>query len=1347
MSMYGEYGRTTAKLGQAELSRDQQQLFGGHEGLEATRYGLYDGLREEHKRSGDYREKMSIVSTRGVKGLMRRFPSYLLQRLYPLEETEGTKYSMETMTFDGGWFDRVPEEGLPRLLVMTERREQASLIRRGLAVRAEATALRLREGMRDLESMVTSVALSASDTMSALTCRQILVDAEKGDAFKNRYGPQADQIRALDEEASMTGVLNVSKENFVSLMEQMRDQLLRASADSASASTLDILAPRSIMAYVPDSARDRADNEGLSIKSELFADDSTVTVRNIDTPRFVLPGARLWEVSDWKSIDMQSDRVHVATKTLMDGEMRFGEYFVATMHVAGVPMVDGVEQHTGHRYTSMDRLTILYDLDRDAFVGIPFINVLLHAGVCNEPEPKDYGLTLTENMFGNDNTQQRRQVPWNYAYNPGMAQRFGHNGLFQKIRVWGQADAEVLPRDQWTTLARTMAANVSQELPGAMLGNLLRQTDILMDDADAPLPEEIIASVSAYAQDGSTEKVTLHSLYPDAGTAGWANVRTTRPDASTGTVPLPRRSVGSNVGQGFPPGFGSLQGILALARTKRGAGWSDSAQAAARTVADGWAQLERRVKAWGGNVLTEPLIRPFWMDNKPGAQLLSLYRGATIPVYANLSAASAAGQPSPYIVTGPVFPMAEGAQAPSAAIQAAVAAVSTYNAGLSGSAYGSQFYGRGALVVVGYTDRMADATTAAGPTAYTILPADLAYALVSLNPTALALNALTAAGARRLSAANVALQTTNPDKYAALVELVNVHTGLADKIVKFAVPNAASVDANAVVAAIDSLVEAAKKPAASKGSLERTLADVQVDPAEVASGEYSNATFRIPAAEISADYQTWKSSSARNAEQSDYPYVANVYGQGTDALVSELQAALRNSVADVYVETAGTIQTPVAGNVKLYALTRDRSALQKRIDAKMTGERRAGDWVLLPMSLTYEQAVALTDAEGGKGDAARLLPADPASNFTGPYLGTSAARDFGPFRKDQHNSGLLSTMTPWVNASVAHAMETRGETNLVSLLASTSVPRTYRSGSKSSEAIHVMSARNFQARLAQIPAIANPFMRLMHLLALGQRCDSQEQLQAMFRSDLHIPLAGLIFMTDLQLRVARLVMMINDGTGANFWGDLNVTAGTDPVVKVFEMVVTFRHVAFTKKASNLLPAMSALITGYIGGGGTNWVQPHRKAKHGKGDLRAAVIPIPEVATLPKWISPAGKFPFAAGTGAESRLHYSSAHTTVMRYGLHEYATTASNPRTDPTYSGLRRLPTQTLAPGQTISRSGPGWNLSLGRGTVVRIHLSRPGGRQIMAGDPKARLSPLGDFEASVRTGGVNFTMQPIAEV
>ena len=1419
------YARANNQLANRTYDKNQKAVYGGINETNSTVYGAFDGLRKEHDRSGDYREQLGDISRAAVVGLFKRFPNFLLRSLYKLKETEKVKTRYDEMIFDGGWFDITPEEGLPRLLTMTKRSESKALVRRGLAVRAEATALKLRRGMEDLQSMISSVAFAGADTMSAMTIKTIVQDSEDSRPFQAVLGKTVDHLAAIKYEARLTGSLNCSKAKFVQLMEQLRAELSEKAAGSGSRSSggLDLLASRGVMAYIPDSARDRNEMEaGVSLKSELFVDgNDALRAQSTERPRFVIRGVRIWEVPDATRYNLREHRIVSAAESLMTAPMSFAEWYLADLRAVGRQMINGITKRDGYRYHTGLRETVLYDLDTDGFVGIPLFNVIAHSGATQEKEPQQYAdkAKLSPDMFSSNNKEGRRQVPWCYAYNRNGKGDFGLTGLYHKIKAWGGADPEVLPMEEWWNVADSMAAGLVNNLSGYNVEEMLARTQEMFDQMDGDINAEVIAALRTA---GLPNPVALRTIDKDAAAAaGWPAITILEPDVTSGTLRLPSAST-LRAKHSLPPGFATMQGLVSLSRSgKSGNGWGGEVASQASKLVSFWKAVESHVLACGRNVFLEPAARPFWQPRAlPGAMALNLFRANSIPLFIRQTAAgvgSATGNALPgylpYLAmgtlkrgkgndidhSGSIFADAPGD------VKALVQAIAAENEDKpSQPAFGSRVYGSDNMVLleIGVADMDANVPNPAVGASEAlkfgvkrvILPADIAYAVTQFSMVNFG-----AAHLDSLQFANwtnyvyPALQTmgnAGAQTIGNLVKFLDSHSEDASKIMNFIytneVPNsngaisskenweaiAAKFKENAdlLMAAPISATKVSGGKKGGKETLSQLLGTKLYENVGVAGG-------RNPAKgteTVIADLDIWRKKSSdyasKRTNQSPFPYLSNDPSDDSNiAVVEEVQRIIDamgvgdtqaifgtwdSTKPEEYDDTrdanTGKVATADANVVRRLNDYAGKDNLATRgtffVNVFASGGAVAGDWVLAPMTISYTQAVKLAGAN------LTALPGDPASNFTRPYFGKTATKDFADFESSSMlDTGLLSSNYTWRSANVSVAQQAGNKNSpLLSLIKANQTPRNLPSGLVTSELVATMTTDNFQRRVRMLPQTTNSGLRMMRAFALGLRVDSLQDFFAMCTNNVHVPLAFIIFMLALKLKVASIILVRNDETGFNYWGDLHVSAGTDPVIKVFEMAVTFRHIAQTVKRDNLMPAMSALIVGYISGGGTKWTTKVKGKKSSKpGDIAAAAIPRSEVASLPTFLSPTGHFNFTSKEEpSANHLHFSSAHEFAKRTGLSEKYVTADRSSTVKKYRDRRRQMTAVASRGQVIYQSPTtpsGFNIQKGEGTAARIHGCREGYKDQFLGNGDS-LPDVEELENLVRSAGVNYSQQPLIE-
>lgn len=1328
-------------LGVRNRNPEEEAMFGPPGRTDAVPQA-FDYYMRDHKQSRDYRAQLGSIMSEVITGLVMRFPAALLQ-LLPFELTQKLSILIHRQEYTGGLFGEVPEEGISRVLVATESSEQKAMIRRGLAVRVESTALVLPEAQRDFRNAVESLAISASETMLAVSIRALLEAGNRSSGFTNFFWQNYDPIIVARREADLTGLMQANPKRLISMVKEMHG-ILTDNLSGAAPAFLDALVPGSIGKYLQTENRVRSELEGIDLRTELFG---TKTAGTILAPAAVMAGnVRVWIIPPDRAARLGRGRVDQVIRNMMEAQQVYAEWTPAFWE--GRNIYDGVTHlDIKDTYNSTLRNVTVFSCPADGLVEISFAKILYHGGAGRIPAPDQVKLLISGNPiarsdFTGVNNDGKRRVPYCWYNEPNISE--GQPGWCGLARAWAQCDENVIDFAALKSVARSLLAEIAKanggpERVAQLLGLARSQIDSLgaTDPTKKDVDDLIAENTAAFA---TLESITAVDRV-SAAQAGWPEIMQASANPNTGTLkPASERS----------PGFASFYGLRAMNVEGLASGTDTS------DILQLFVSAERiALAANSGNFWLNPGGRHSWFPHsQEGAMAAAMFAGeAQIPAFVRTTGVSRAPGGAAGLVVGdnPVPYMEVGVNAldttalvnvsalPSA-IRAAVSAVEAQNLYLNyGPNYNSSFYGANKFVVL--RDSIHGSTV--------IVPADFAYCYASFLSENLASKKLSdrtqALFAAQVKALVAGKAPQLAEDYASALAAAST-TKAARGAVLYLDEHKDTDDVRAVIDALTNK-GAAKTTAGKKPKTTDILQEILAKGDEDTAPASVTTAVRFADENVRTDFNNWLASSGSLADKSDnFPFAST--GKGDSGCAELVYAALKQGTGGAGVQLPYMISKAGASSKEgksirgaggvLYAYdpTTDLSKRftaeiermadkKKRSDLPAVGSATAvstaakstnvgsGTWVRTPLVLSRRQALVLAKNDWD------MRPGNPATGYTTVYTGKSPDADFSTgLAHISAAAGDSRTTTVHISMEVndkaaasvsisgskgagagkigGHFGALAGQLNVVD-----AKPR-----AKDNPVYSVFSSTNFKRNVANVVRISQAPLQMAYLMACGMRIDDPRYFQQMDDANIMIPLAGIIFRPRLVLRVASLVLLAaGPDTGKNFIGDINAMFGTDTKIKVSELNVTLRHNTVIENPNNVLPGFNMLITGCVSGGGVTWANQFDTLNK-DGDLYAAVIPIQEQALVPAELNIRGRFSFTSQEVPEAnRLHFSMGPLLNQLLKLDERYMKRNVGRENEPYLARRRaLPEIFLQAPYAVRSSATqsGWVFRFGRTLSAR---------------------------------------------
>ena len=509
----------------------------------------------------------------------------------PWMRTDQVTFEWNKWHFDGGLADRVPYEGLSRLITTRRESHRAHIERRGLAFIMEADFADTAVGRQMWDNNVLSIGQSVQETQNHDTIHEILSCKDYSKMWMQRYGREQVAYQSiLDDEILTFGSANLHNgEERLGLLTEQWKQLMRRQGEQPD---MMILWPGAsiYMTMVTDEER----------MTYWKAGPDGVAKRERGPPALGLfRGLRVFETRDFYVGGPQSPAIQLMTRPVQVAEY----YFMGYSH----------SDDSAYNFSSKNMGTVIYDENADDWRKITFKEAFENTRLFDEHghlsrEVGDLIAHYNEGHVSADGSNGDKE-PTFFLAAPDDA------GVYGVADYFGKMDVKHMSAQMVERVAESLVGQIQGSTAAEMMGQWGEFKTLISDIQAQPYNEGYWAALIAQnsrislASDGSfVGQATPENLarYSDS------LVQLQWTQNEHGGMDLPEG--GSAAGVTIPAGFANVPGLKTLAAkaSDGNSQWQQTGIRARRALAMLNTVMEVVRRRLPSSVAVDPAARPRW---------------------------------------------------------------------------------------------------------------------------------------------------------------------------------------------------------------------------------------------------------------------------------------------------------------------------------------------------------------------------------------------------------------------------------------------------------------------------------------------------------------------------------------------------------------------------------------------------------------------------------------------------------------------------------------------------------------------------------------------------------------
>jgi len=546
----------------------------------------------EHKTLPDAYLGVNVFLAEKISGLINTTGDFWTSRLLPWQQSQHIgPFTWSEWNFNQVIASRLPHEGVPRLVTVSEKTFVARPIRRGLAAEFEADFVNTTKGQITMARKIQGMVVSTQTTVNQDVQHTILMANEQRKADFQRVGTTRVPISMeIDIEIDAFNAIGKSPSGFVALTSKVRRYLMNSQAE-----------PPFVLLVTPETPMDMALNAlpqpqpyRLVGGDVLRGAEGELGSTRVPDGDFVLPdGTSVIEVKDL-NIDVNAPPEQMFTRNVLIGEW----YSINWAEMSKANLYDGCGSTSSHTlYCSDHRSILIHNAETDQMAKISLLDCLIFGGrdtafpdmnivkmLAQRPYKMDDFYPSSKRNDGD--RDERRNQGSNMKRTPHMMLFFQKDNGTRIVRHFGNMDSNVTSDNTFRQIGQTLAGKVvisdgDKKVAEDMVSLMQELEEAEYNDSFFQALIEVNLPFSMKEGEFVGEKLDDRQLIDKFGID--ANLIEWTPQEHGG-LKVPPRTTAGFADITVPPGLASLAGLYGLAREPSWGKYSTRAAKAIRLL-------------------------------------------------------------------------------------------------------------------------------------------------------------------------------------------------------------------------------------------------------------------------------------------------------------------------------------------------------------------------------------------------------------------------------------------------------------------------------------------------------------------------------------------------------------------------------------------------------------------------------------------------------------------------------------------------------------------------------------------------------------------------------------------